>query len=396
MSLFSFGDIRFNTTYRSGSGSSSQLLGEGKYGYNVMRYPSDLGTYGKGHYIVFHVNEQRKSEFKTGPVNNGDEPTIFQNRRNLGTPTLGSSLSNIGDSLINSGSRFFGLDAENVRSLISRGLSSVDFASDQEAFNLGFTRTIQRTTDTIALYMPDTLNFVHDQSYSDLALGGKLSTAVLSSGGSLVDTIKAAGIDNKLDTLTSSLKNLSPFLSLFAKQTLGDLGTVLFAAGAQMVENPMLEIIYSSPSFRKFRFDFMFYPNSEIEAEEVQKIINRLHFHQAPEINRDTNGYFLIPPSEFDIKFYYNGAENPNIPKISTCVLTSIDLDYAPNGFSAYEVAGDNLPSVGKTGMPVAIRMSLQFTETEILLKDHFGGQRSNRSTQSNGVVEEWRIGGPI
>jgi hypothetical protein len=343
--------------------------------------------------MVIHINEQKKSEFKTGPVSNGDEPTIFENRRNFGTPTLGSSISSISNSFIDAGSRIFGTDSDTVRSFIRRGLDSINFTSDQESFSLGFTRTIQRTTDTIALYMPDTLNFVHDQTYSELSLGGKFSSAALSAGGSIVDAIKISGMADIKDT---ALKNLSPFLSIFAKQTLGDLGTVLFAAGAQMVENPMLEILYSSPKFRSFRFDFMFYPTSEVEAQEVQKIINRLYFHQAPEINTDTNGYFLVPPSEFDIKFYYNGVENPNIPKISTCVLTSIDMDYAPNGFSTYEVVGENRPGIGKTGMPVAIRMSLQFTETEILLKDHFGGQRTNRSTRSDNRIEEWRIGGPI
>jgi hypothetical protein len=113
----------------------------------------------------------------------------------------------------------------------------------------------------------------------------------------------------------------------------------------------------------------------------VQKILNRLQFHQAPEINTDSNGFFLVPPSEFDIQFYYNGKENPNIPKISTCVLETIDVDYAPNGFSAYEVMGENVPGVGRTGMPVAIRLSLQFKETEYLLKDHFGGKRSTNFT---------------
>jgi hypothetical protein len=67
----------------------------------------------------------------------------------------------------------------------------------------------------------------------------------------------------------------------------------------------------------------------------------------------------------------YNGKENPNIPRISTCVLQSIDVDYAPNGFSAYEVPGEQaLP--GRTGMPVAIRLSLNFKETEILTKANY------------------------
>ena len=91
----------------------------------------------------------------------------------------------------------------------------------------------------------------------------------------------------------------------------------------------------------------------------------------------------MTPPSEFDIKFMYNGKENPNIPKVSTCVLESIDIDYAPNGFSTYEVPGQNTPTPGGTGTPVGVRMSLQFKETEILTKANFASD-ANRAQASN------------
>jgi hypothetical protein len=113
----------------------------------------------------------------------------------------------------------------------------------------------------------------------------------------------------------------------------------------------------------------MFYPRSEKEALDVQKIIQRLKFHQAPEIMTGTAGYFMVPPSEFDIEFYYNGEVNPNISPISTCALTGVAVDYAPNGFRSYEVPGENTPELGKTGMPVAIRLDLTFREMEIMTK---------------------------
>ena len=139
------------------------------------------------------------------------------------------------------------------------------------------------------------------------------------------------------------------------------------------VQNPLLELIYKSPSFRTFQYDFVFYPRDEGEALQVQRIIERLRFHQAPEFFSDTKG-FLVPPSEFEIRFFYGGYENPNIPQVATCVLTSIDVNYAPNGFSAYEIPGESQPSLGRTGMPVAIQMSLQFQETSYLTKNDFTG----------------------
>jgi hypothetical protein len=153
----------------------------------------------------------------------------------------------------------------------------------------------------------------------------------------------------------------------------GSAGTMdaAFTAATGKVQNPLLEMIYRSPNFRSFNFEFMFYPRSEKEALEVQRILERIKFHQAPELADATKG-FLVPPSEFDIKFYYAGKQNPNIPAISTCILESIDINYAPNGFSAYEVPGENFPSVGRTGMPVAIQVTLQFKETSYLTKEDY------------------------
>jgi hypothetical protein len=121
----------------------------------------------------------------------------------------------------------------------------------------------------------------------------------------------------------------------------------------------------------------MFYPSSPGEAEEVNNIIQRLKFHQAPEILPGSVGYFLVPPSEFDIEFHYNGQINPNIPPISTCVLTSIDMDFAPKGWVAYEVGAETTPSWGKTGMPFAIRLSLSFQETEVMTKFNYSSKNS-------------------
>ena len=155
-------------------------------------------------------------------------------------------------------------------------------------------------------------------------------------------------------------------------------------AATGRVQNPMLEMIYKSPNFRTFQFDFTFYPRDEMEAIEVQRILERFRFHQAPELMANAGG-FLVPPSEFDIKFYYAGAENPNIPQIATCVLTTLDVNYAPNGFSAYETPGENNPALGRTGMPVAIQITLQFQEVTYLTKKDFRDDLAQSSTLAKG-----------
>jgi hypothetical protein len=223
--------------------------------------------------------------------------------------------------------------------------------------------------------MPDTLAFDYAQSYSDLSVTADLGNVGLgvSAAASIYDQRKS-GVSNQI-------KNAAPFAAEFAKNKLGSSGgKTLFSAltaatGGALAVNPQLELIYQGTGFRSFRFSFMFYPRSKKEAEEVLGIIDSFTFHQAPEVLSSSFGRYLVPPSEFDIKFYCNGKENPNIPKMTTSVLTGISVDYAPSGFASYETLLME-PERGGTGMPVAIRMDLSFKETQIITKRFLKGQK--------------------
>jgi hypothetical protein len=401
MALFTLTDISFSKNNNVRKGRASTNLVGGEYENNIFRYPEDIGNYDKGHYMVIHINEQVRTQ--KGGQTTGDDPTIISNRKRFGTPSPFTNLGEIANSPVgNLVSDITGLASDLVNKLPNDGISGaiksgakgVGEVTKQvftNASSINGVRTIRRTTDTIALYMPDTMNFVHQQQYSEASLTG-LPAAVLAGGASAAQALR--GNNNANDVAKSIATNLSPFLAGYALNQLGDIGRAAFAAGFGMVQNPILELLYTSPSFRSFRFDFVFYPRSEQEAKEVQNILQRLRFHQAPEIRKESNGFFLVPPSEFDIKFYYNGAENPNIPSISTCVLETIDIDYAPNGFSTYEVPGQTRASLGETGMPVGIRLSLQFKETEILTKDNFSSGRISKQTQE--MSSEWNKTGSV
>jgi hypothetical protein len=345
MALFSFGDIKFKEPKREAAIGLDESRGD--Y-YQIYRYPLDLGDHGKGHYVMFYVNEQLRTQFKGGQFG-AELPSVFRYA--------------------------YASDAEAAKA--AENFKPGDSSTQQ--FSTKYLRTIRRISDAIALYMPDTLMFSQNQRYGGLELAktNPYITAGLVAGGSAVDTYQKHKAANAGQVQPSVLKdfipNLSPILAGAAAQQAGGIYQALFSAVTGVVQNPMAEVLYSNPSFREFNFDFMFYPRSEKEAEEVQRIIHRFRFHQAPEIDRQTRGFFFVPPSEFDIKFYYNGYENENIPKISTCVLTNVSIDYAPNGFAAYEVPGDLRPKIGRSGMPVATRLTLQFQEVEMITKGHLG-----------------------
>lgn len=390
MALFTLSDIKFGKSDSQRKGKASSQLVGGGYESNIFRYPEDIGNYDRGHYMVIHINTQINSQYKSEDVG-GDDPTVIENRKKYGYDTtltnFGTAADIVGQSkagqFISQGySKAIGLLPDTLQE-VAGGTTETIKGILKSATSIRGARTIKRTTDTIALYMPDTLNFHHNQKYDTASLTG-LPSAILAAGTSTADTLKK---NSGTDATRAFVKNLSPYLANYALSKMGDVGKVAFAAGFGMVTNPQLELLYTTPEFRTFQFDFMFYPRSEKEAIEVQNILNRLKYHQAPEIRKESKGFFLIPPSEFDIKFYYNGGINPNIPEISTCVLQSININYAPNGgFATYEVPGEIRAQTGRTGMPVAIQLSLQFMETEYLTKDHFGGERNSTTTASENL----------
>jgi len=355
MALFNLlgGGISFGT---EPARSGINALSSSKYEKTLLKYPSDLGSTDKAHYILININEQVNTSFPgTEQINplTGLKipPSVYSNRQELQT-LFGNS-----DIVASAKTAIDFLTPTSLRN--SSGFNS--YLNEKLDPAVGV-RTVRRITDSIAFYMPDTLNFSHSQNYSKL----EASSAKLSGLSSVIETYKNDG--DKIN-LANQFGNVAPFLFNSFLKKFGGVGKVLFTAGTGgQVENPMMEILYSSPDFRSFKFDFLMTPRSEKEATEVQNIINLLKFHQAPELVQNSGGYFLYPPSEFDISFHYDNTENINIPKVSTCVLTTIDTDYAPSGFAAYEVEGEK-SQLGRTGMPVAIRLSLSFTETEYLVK---------------------------
>lgn len=431
MALFKLNDINFNKDIRNITGPLSSLSGT-QYEMGSHRYPADIGATDKGHYVTFFINTQKKTQF-AGKAASGDRPTIMQNRKLLenmrGATNVGGNFSNV----LDSGAKLASQVKDNVKPAIDKignmpsidgvlnkgknllssatnkaealfGESGKEFIKSAEGFASGFTeamsdaqeslnqggfaRTIKRTTENVTLYMPDTLQFDYRQGFSDLSTNEDLLGLGLAVTSSLSE--------NQGDSAAQG-RNMAAFTTdTVARAYGGDTARALAASAIGLVRNPGLELIYSSPEFRNFQFDFRFHPRDENEAREVMNIIDSLRFHQAPEIKGGTGGYFLVPPSEFDIKFYYNGKENPNIDKISTCVMTNLQVNYAPEGFAAYESPGNLNPSLGSTGTPVTIQLTMAFKETQIITKETYrpkdsAGANAKRNVSMNGSISGGR-----
>lgn len=440
MSLFGFGNIEFGPDGREDTfGPLAVLESDEEFKRENFRYPSDVGAFDKGHYMMFYIRKQRKTGF-TGLTEDtsvafpgqspngtaagtrdymnsitgseiGSKITSGVNQIKSATGDLGSSFTSKISSFTGAGGKLGGFDTSSVGMFSSFGdkvkggvnnlmgqtsLLKANSTSSNKILNHSissiskegqFINTTSRTTENIALYMPDTLMYNHTQTYSSVSMGKGPVAAIMAAGKSALDEYKLTSDTTVSGAVSAVSKALAKGGSL---DTLRDAGAIAGvsaitsaaglngAASAQaligQIQNPLLEMAYTSPNFRKFQFDFFFYPRDETEALEVQNILDRFKYHQAPEHGtgeNQTKAATLRPPSEFDIKFYYGAGENPNIPALAEgCVLETIDVNYAPNGASFYEVPGENIATRGRTGMPVGVQLTLNFAETKILTKN--------------------------
>ena len=423
MAFFGLSDISFNKGTGATRGPLAELSGS-KFEQTTLRYPLDIGNYDKSHYVVLYIRQQNSTSFKRPPADMGNFDS--DNYNTMDVKSGGNQISNlanqVGGEIVSKANSALGKFNEvtnnklaGLTGALSKGITNIVggaqniFAStpnvnlgggssdttaiidnsikriSKKSSVAGFDRPTYLTTDAIALYMPDTLAYTYSQSYETPSMGNEIGGQALAAGKSAIDAYNKGGAESAGDSLKKSgLENIKEILAKgVGKITASENTAKLFLANTGRVVNPMLEMLYQSPNFRTFNFEFLFYPRDEREALEVQSILERLRFHQAPEILKEGGiaGGFLVPPSEFDIRFYYSGSENPNIPQIATCVLLTMDVNYAPNGWSAYEVPDEFKPSIGRTGMPTAIQLTLSFQETTYLTKDDFSENLVNANS---------------
>jgi hypothetical protein len=285
---------------------------QSKYNFNSRVFPSDLGTGYQGHFMVMNINVQ------TGTVMNK-----LNREPNLSFEVLKDDLSTT-DALRYSIDNTWTNEAGQTLGLDPTGLGT----------RARFTR---RIAESIALYMPNSeLTFSDSHDFENISLtkfaGNIASGKFLGTFGAIVGGI----IDS-------------------AGRTIGNIAQV---AGSPI--NPKVEVLFANTFQREFAFDFLFSPSNPKEARDIENIIQTIRFHAAPEYKPNLNQFFWLPPSEFDISFYFiddgDIVENRKIPRINTCVLKQVDVSYAPSG--AYSTFHD--------GNPVQIRMMLRFIETEV------------------------------
>jgi len=155
------------------------------------------------------------------------------------------------------------------------------------------------------------------------------------------------------------------------------------------VVNPRKETMFNEPSIRTFSFEFDFAPRNAAESAAAQKIIQLFKYHASPELEDNTNALYRYP-SEFQMYFVSNGAENSYIAKIDRCACTGVSVNYTnANMWSAFK----------QTGAPTHLKLSLEFTELSLQSRnrlmqiDGLGGDVRSPEPPPRDREEEIRIG---
>ena len=119
----------------------------------------------------------------------------------------------------------------------------------------------------------------------------------------------------------------------------------------KMINNNM-ELLFNGPTMRTFQFTFKLRPRSETEAELCRGLIKALKRDMAA--RKSDNRMFLETPRVFNIQYIYQAqgggidgsdlltmTEHPYMNKIKPCALTSLNVNYTPDGsYMTYETNG--------------------------------------------------------
>lgn len=354
--------------FTASGGTASGL----QYSVNTARYPLAVGQNNDlKHYMVFFINVREKSkyipryeysgiiagkEIKPEGLRIADEGARAASQllgtfigAAVGTSVAGLLTKNLGNSLK---AKAIKIGTAILGGAGGAGLGGSEFVGDLSKKFFEPSK-LYRISDAIMLAVNEKPSVKYGVDYDGKDLGTFIGAL--------------AGATSTVDAITGKQgPDLARLIALNAAKVPQGIANLLGAefalsdalqVGTGLAPNPFREQVFRNVETRTFRFDYRFFPRSPDEAKAVRDIIKQFKFHMHPEISE--GGLFYVYPSTFDIAYYFNGTENQNIHRISSCVLERMSVDYGGGGWNTFN-----------DGMPTEINMSLEFRELERLTKE--------------------------
>ena len=346
-----------------------------QYKIDNLSYPSDLmdPQYG-GNFVIFYINTANEPRANKPARYTADQIVDDKQYTRDNGALLAEKRSNAGVVASSQAGAFLAggvagtglLNRNNFKSKIvgntANFLAGGTLAAAPGAIGLGIaasfaggsSRPLKRLRTAIALHVPNQLQVRYSASWGeeDTATSLMLGSGIESAGEAIM---KAFGGD-----LEGAKQSGAGVFSGLANLGLSKApGAAAVSVNTGLTANPRKEQLFKGVDFRTFQFEYQFFPRDEKESRNVQEIIKLFKFHMHPDF-ADKNKFLYVYPSEFDISYFTNGAENPHIHKHTSCVLQEMSVNYTPNSmFNTFE-----------DGSPVQINVQLTFKELALLDKD--------------------------
>lgn len=226
-----------------------------------------------------------------------------------------------------------------LKGAIAGGLTSAATMEGLEFANVQFGQATKRLKAAITLYTPNQLSVRYGTSWGEEEIDLAMSLA-------------------NTPNPTSAAAEEKPIRSAVASEILKK--SASYSSRTRSAANPRKEQVFKGVEYRRFTFDYVFSPRSAQESLAIQNIIYLFKYHMHPEFKDQSANFIYVYPSEFDIEFKIGDKNNDNVHRISSCVLTEMNINYTPNGvFSTFP-----------DGSPTQINMTLNFAELEALTKE--------------------------
>jgi hypothetical protein len=300
-----------------------------------LRYPTDISTVDKSHYVIFSFKKY-KPPFSAAAQKRG----------------LGSNA----------------LTAYNAQ---TNNLEPADLPQ-------------------ILLYMPEGVAASYKANWDGKAFGN-IAAGILRTAGAAANDDYIQAIKNIGTTAEQAVKNATSTLGAKGIQALtktltGDSVGVqdIFSSIGGAILNPNVELIFGGHDLRTLQLTFKMVPYNKPEAEAIDRIVKTFKEAMLPRLNHNNSGKFwgalagnqanqsavganqkygsgfIGVPDLVQINFMQGGKENRNVAKYKVCSITDFDVNYSPDGVYA----------VGPDGYPVATEIRVNFMETKLVYSE--------------------------
>lgn len=255
---------------------------------------------------------------------------------------------------------------------------------------------VHDASDIIHLHMPHQLESKVDVSYEDgtgagalKGLGsdivnaiGKLTEGDRSGLQTVANTAQKEAIARIPNAIASGVGKVMDNSGI-SKAVLGVDGEGMKKATQKltgMVPNPHEEMFFSNVEMREFSFQHKLIAFDEKDTYQIDAIINTFKYYASPGLAPQNVN--MVYPAQFKVRFYQDvdgrTAENPFLPKLGKCVLTSVEVNHA---------ASDGW-AVHHNGAPADIDLTLSFKEIVPRFKHHYKDRAMGRLGKVRGRAD--------